>query len=86
MHSVTQDLSLESYLAALAGFVAKETVRVKADCVLGRELTAAAATAAECPERQTERDVMALKEMIKVQIVLFQFRCSLFGVLAVPGQ
>lgn len=48
-------LSVGSHLAALAVFVVKETVRVKAECVLGRELTAAAATAAECPERQRER-------------------------------
>jgi len=39
-----------SYLAALAAFVVKETV--KAECVLERGLTAAAVTTAECPERE----------------------------------
>lgn len=43
---------LISYLAALAVFVVKETVRVKKECVLERGLTAAAATTAECPERE----------------------------------
>lgn len=77
-------------------FVVKETVRVKAECVLGRELTAAAATAAECPERQRERDDV-FQELIQLQTwcslsvisvsLLSLHRCAARQhILAVPGQ